>query len=76
MGSIASRTAVREATNICIAPLERLRGRSCGAQNEASDWKPGSQKKLRKSALKPLKQLARVNLCAAPKQESEADDSR
>jgi hypothetical protein len=36
---------------------------------------PGA-KKLRKSALKSLKQLARVNLCAAPKQGSEADDSR
>jgi hypothetical protein len=33
-------------------------------------------KKSRKSALKSLKQLARVNLCAALKQGSEADDSR
>jgi hypothetical protein len=33
-------------------------------------------KELRKSALKSSKQFARVNLCAAPKQGSEADDSR
>jgi hypothetical protein len=57
-------------------PRAGFRGRSCGAQNEASGWKPRAQKKLRKSALKLLKQLARVNLCAALKQESEADDSR
>jgi hypothetical protein len=49
MGSIASRTAVREATNTCIAPLERLRGRSCGAQNKASGRKvQGSDKAAQK----------------------------
>ena len=32
--------------------------------------------KLRGSALKSLKQLVRVNLCAAPTEGSQADDSR
>ena len=33
-------------------------------------------KKLRRSALKSLKQLVRVNLCATPTEGSQADDSR
>jgi hypothetical protein len=48
MGSIASRATIREAINTCIAPLERLRGRSCGAQNEASGWKPKARKVAQK----------------------------
>jgi hypothetical protein len=58
-----------------------LRGRSRGARRSA-DGREGA-KKLRKRALKPLKQLARVNLCAPPREPrssaaigSEADDSR
>jgi hypothetical protein len=31
---------------------------------------------LRRSALKSLKQLVRVNLCATPTEGSQADDSR
>jgi hypothetical protein len=31
-----------------IAPLERLRGRSCGAQNEASGWKPRRERVAQK----------------------------
>ena len=38
-----------EATNTCIAPLERFRGRSCGAQNEASGWKPRARKSCAKA---------------------------
>jgi hypothetical protein len=48
MGSIASRRAVREATNTCIAPLEALRDHSCGAQNDASGRKPRRKKVAQK----------------------------
>jgi hypothetical protein len=36
-------------TDTCIAPLERLRGRSCGAQNEASGWKPRARESCAKA---------------------------
>jgi hypothetical protein len=41
-----------------------------------SDGFSKARKKFRGSALKSLKQLVRVNLCATPRERSEADDSR
>jgi hypothetical protein len=65
-----------------LANLEGCSRRFAALQNESSDRSEGA-KNLRKRALKPLKQLARVNLCATPREPrstatigSEADDSR
>jgi hypothetical protein len=60
-------------------PFDKLRAGFRGRPRGASERGLGNskaRKKLRTSALKSLKQLARVNLCATPREGSEADDSR
>jgi hypothetical protein len=72
-----------EATNAFVAAMERsprqAQGRFSRQPGGASERGLGNskaRKKLRGSALKSLKQLVRVNLCATSTEGSQADDSR
>jgi hypothetical protein len=71
-----------EATNTFVAALRSLRQVQGGLSrlprgaSERGLGNSKARKKLRRSAVKSLKQLVRVNLCATPREGSEADDSR
>jgi hypothetical protein len=63
--SIASRRRGKTGTGFRHLELwSVLRGRFAAPQNEVFGARPKERKKLRKGAVKPLKSLARVNLCA------------
>src|SRR5258708_5710910 len=77
MRSIASRRAVRSDQRLrCGSGAFRqaqgsFRGRPAALRNEVLG-NSETRKKLRRSALKSLKRLVRVNLCATPREGSEA----
>jgi hypothetical protein len=76
MGSIASRRAGQKPPITALRLWSVFEAAPAVLRTRPPVGSPGRKKGCAKSALKSLKQLARVNLCAALKQGSEADDSR